>query len=72
MAEHNYPKNDSPDMRKITNPVINNAKSNNTEAGPHLKQGQGTKYNQAVISKGFMLQDARPGHRQQLNLDKNK
>lgn len=68
--EHTYPKTQNSEMGKVARPVIGDVKKQQTPAGPHLKQGQGTPYEQMKLGKGFLLQDPRGGHTQKGNIDK--
>jgi hypothetical protein len=67
--EHNYPKDTNPEMRKVQLSAVGDTKKQTTDSGPHLKQGEGTKYNQAKLGQGFLTQNPRPGHSQKHNLE---
>ena len=68
-TEGAYPKDKNPSMKKIKDAVLGKTESKTTDNGPHLKEGKGTKYNQAKISGGFLVYDSRPGHKQEKNID---
>lgn len=69
MAEklHKYPQTRNI-IKPIAKEVIGGYKKHTTDAGPHLLQGKGTAYNQSKITSGFILQDSRPGHKQEKNI----
>lgn len=65
---HKYPKTQSTDMKKADRDVMGGVKKT-TYAGPALKQGRGTVYNQAKITSGFLAAESRPGHKQKKNME---
>lgn len=67
--EHTYPKTKSTEMSKVNNNALGVTKSQTTPAGPHLKQGKGTVFQQAKLGKGFLAANSRPGHKQQKNIE---
>jgi hypothetical protein len=70
--EHKYPKSQSTEMNKVNKNVMGDSTKKTSDNGPHLMQGKGTQFNQAKITKGFLMADNRPGHGQKKNLDKKK
>jgi len=58
----------STEMRQINKNVLGGTNKRATLDGPHLKQGQGTSFEQAKLTKGFLLQNPRPGHSQKANI----
>lgn len=67
--EHKYPKTQSSEMNKVENNVMGSTKKQTTDAGPHLKEGQGTKFQQTTLGQGFLVQNPRPGHAQKGNVE---
>ena len=70
--EHTYPKTKTTEMTKIGTKVLGDTKKQSTNSGPHLKEGQGTKFQQAKLGQGFLIQDPRPGHTQKGNVETPK
>ena len=65
---HQYPKNDSINMRKISPAVMGGMGKQTTYNGPHLKQGNGTAYSSTKPGSGFASIDPRDGHKQAQNM----
>ena len=70
--EHTYPKTKSTEMKKAASSVLGDSKKATSTNGPHLKQGNGTAFQQAKITSGFLAQNPRPGHQQKINIDDQK
>ena len=70
MAEENaYPKDKNSNMKAVDSKALGKVTKETTEAGPYLKQGKGTQYNQATLGKGFLVHNPHPGHKQEKNIE---
>ena len=66
-------KKDETGMNKVDKGVMGDDVSKKTTLdGSHLRQGEGTQYNQMAIGKSFLAHDPRAGHEQKRNIDDYK
>ncbi len=70
--DHEYPKDTKGDKLKKADKDAHGGESKTTNKGDHLTQGEGTSYNQMAVPDGFVTHDARPGHKQEKNIDESK
>lgn len=62
-------KNDDAGMKKVDKDVMGDVSQKSSLDGSHLRQGEGTQYNQMAIGKSFLAHDPRAGHEQKRNID---